>query len=164
MSIDALTNVFVVLICNSKGLSMNKTEIINALAYMGVPSGSELTEREIPGLGITTFGVHAGSDTGGIKILAAQMYANHLNAEVGSLPENPNPTLFSKLHRASSDFYQVVAGNTIIEEVEAEAIDMHRAVVKRLREIAHKLGVQYEEPDDPLLESPLDPPKIDGGE
>ena len=142
---------------------MTKTEIIQSIAYVGVPSGSCLVEHDVPELGLTSFGVHTGNDTGGLKIIAARMFADQLTADTESLPETPDDGLFIRLHRSASEFHRLIAETTFIDAVEEEVVDTHRKVIRRLREIALKLGIQYEEPYDPLM-NPPEPPKIDGGE
>ena len=125
---------------------MNKAEIIEYLANAGVPEGTVLVERDLPGIGLTVATVTAGN-VGGLHIMAARMFAQQLAFDTAGFPDRLTPELLSRLHRSSKEFHENVVAGATFEAVREEARETYEKVVKRLREVAVKHGIQYEEPE-----------------
>src|SRR3989344_7594924 len=125
---------------------MNKTEIIEYLANTNVPEGAQLVERDLPGVGLRVAAINA-SNIGGLHIMVARFFAQQLADDTASFPDRLTPELLSRLHRSSKEFHENVVAGATFEAVEEEALETHEKVVKRLREVAVKHGIQYEEPD-----------------
>jgi hypothetical protein len=129
---------------------MTKSEIIDAITHVGIPQGSRLTEHAtaIPGVRVSLI---TQTDASGLELMAARMHAQILAQNTAGLSEVPSAELFVKLHKSVVDFTRAVVDALFEEELEAKEIEHHKQVITRLRGIALKLGIQYEEPEDPLL-------------
>jgi hypothetical protein len=134
---------------------MTKKEIIEALVCINVPSGAQLVQHDIPG-GLQ-FATVRGPDVGGLKVVMAQILASQLEEDTNDLGCDPTPKLFARLHQSVLEFNETVFDNTLIEAVQDETVTDHRKIIERLRQIAVKIGIIYEEPEDRLLY----PPKSD---
>lgn len=127
---------------------MKKSEIIQSVCLVNVPQGSELVEHSV--LGFKVAQIDSG-DIGGLRVLQAQNLIQAFEGSLADLPDEPNSTLFSRLHEFSLRFHKAMIDESFMEEVEEGVGDDHRAVVARLREIAKRLGITYTEPEDDLL-------------
>jgi len=143
-------------------LFMTKTEIIQSVAYANCAPGSRLVERNIPGSEFTVACITP-KNVAGLEIVASRILAEQLVVDTEDLPETPSQKLFERLHNTCLQIHEGMIDDALFEAMEDDTRDTHREMIVRLREMAHKLGIQYEEPDDPLL-NPPEPPKIDGGE
>lgn len=130
---------------------MNKSEIIDSIAYAGIPSGTKLVEHSNPTLGITVAKfIPANAD--GLKILAARILADQLQADTADLPEVPDAAFFLRLHSAVINFHRREVDACCFESVEEVIIGVHRIAVEKIRHTANKLKIVYREPVDPLLD------------
>jgi len=130
---------------------MKKQDIIQSITTTIVPAGAQLAQHEVPN-GLTFASIGQG-DAGGLKIIAAQMFADQLTEDTASLGEEPTSALFEQLHGSVIDFNRFMIAGTMLEAVAEEMISDHRKMIERLRQIAQKLGISYHEPDDPILGS-----------
>lgn len=130
---------------------MNKSEIVQSVAYATVPSGARLVQRET-GLGFSIAQISQGDDAGGLQILAAGFFAEQLVIDTAAFNEKPDAKLLECIHKTSSEFYQHMIAGASFEAVEESMIEDYRKIIRRLQEIALKLGIIYEVPDDPLLQ------------
>lgn len=130
---------------------MNKSEIIESIAYVGIPSGTTLVEHSDPVFGLTVAGFdHANS--GGMKIMAARMFADQLKNDTADLPEVPDAALFCRLHNAVLDFHSAQLDDCFFEEIRADILCTNRAIAAKIREIAGELRITYKEPRNPSLD------------
>src|SRR3989344_5014978 len=129
---------------------MNKSDIIESIAYVGIPSEAILIEHSDPtqGLTVTSFGL---GNVGGLKIVAARMFADQLTEETADLPDAPSADLFELLHKAILNFHQTQLNNCLFEDIETEIVSDHQKIVAKLRQIAGKLGIAYKEPEGRLV-------------
>ncbi len=130
---------------------MKKTEIIQSVAYATVPSGAKLVQRDT-GLGFSVARISQSADADGLKIIAARMFAEQLEIDTSWFGETPDAKLFEHLHRVSMEFYGHMVAGASFEASEEAMIEDYRKIIRRLQEIAQKLGIIYEAPDDPLLQ------------
>lgn len=129
---------------------MKKTEIIQSIAYAMVPSGAKLVQRDT-GLGFSMARVGQGDDAGGLQIMAAKMFEEQLEIDTSWFGEKPDAKLFEHLHKVSMEFYGHMVAGASFEVAEEAMIEDYRKIIERLRQIAKELGINYHEPDDPLL-------------
>lgn len=80
-------------------------------------------------------------------------YIAQLADGVSMLPDEPNPELFEVLHENLVIIHQVQLDYVVFEETGSanEIRVSHKRFIQRLREISRHLGIQYQEPDDPIL-------------
>ena len=129
---------------------MTKSEIIVAIAYIDC-ANEVLIERDLPDFGLTVGQIGPAGE--GLKTMAARFFAEQLEADTADLGDSPDARLFERLHLTSLQFHREVADSTIFEAVAEDAVETHRKVVGRLRQISSKLGIAYQEPQDPFLNS-----------
>ncbi|MDO8591292.1 MAG: hypothetical protein Q7R65_04960 [bacterium] len=129
---------------------MNKKEIIEAIAYANVDPKAILVEHSNPTPGFLTSSFGPGQ-TDGLEILAAREFVEVLERKTVDCPDVPESQLFEQLHEASLKWHQAEIEGLAFQEVEAEVVAEHKKLVERLRQIAQKLGITYQEPEDPLL-------------
>lgn len=135
---------------------MNKSEIIEKVAYANVPSGAMLIEHSHPEYGITISRLSE-HHTGGLqlvviaKIAIAKIFTTALCEETQSLPERPTADLFSAIHASllATHLLQIKRATREIFEKETRAV--HQKMIACLQAIAAQEGIAYEAPDDPLL-------------
>ena len=133
---------------------MTKTDIINAVAFVTVPEGARLDERNLPGTdpesGILISHI-TGKDTGGIKIVSARMFAEQLTADAKGLDGTPDAAFFETVHKSTLEMNQYIIDGLTIPELERTTIAEHKLMIARLQKIAQELGITYSWPLDPLL-------------
>ncbi|HAO64751.1 TPA: hypothetical protein DCQ44_02085 [Candidatus Taylorbacteria bacterium] len=127
---------------------MNRKEIVETLAYGGVPD-AKLVEQDDPISGVS-MSSHSG-DMGGIKVIMARMIATYLLGATSGISETPNAELFVTLHNAMIRFSQDQLNASFLPGVAKDVMQEHQKFVERLREIAKELGIKYSEPVDTLL-------------
>lgn len=134
-----------------KHIGMNKSEIIDSIAYVGIPSETTLIEHSDPALGITVASINR-FDADGLQILATRLFADQLKDDTADLPEIPDAALFYRFHTAVLAFHRTQLGDCLYEEIKADILSSHQAIVAKIRQIASKLEITYQEPEDHLLD------------
>lgn len=133
-----------------KHIGMNKSDIIESIVYAGIPSGTTLVEHSNPTLGLTVAKITP-ANAGGLKILAARIFADYLKDDTADLPEVPDANLLRHLHNAVLTYHQIQVDNCMFEEVQASLVTEHRDMTARIHQIANELEITYKAPKASLL-------------
>ena len=128
---------------------MKKNEIVQLVSFANVACGSQLVECDMPG-GISVTRITP-ENTGAGQILLARILADEILSATASCPDEPTSELFALIHSTIRDFSQAVIDGTTEEALELELVAEHCRLIGKLRQIAVKLGIQYEAPEDPIL-------------
>jgi CBS domain containing-hemolysin-like protein len=126
---------------------MTTIEIIKTVAYVNVPEGATLVERDHPSgikfMGLTPDSVRNGAG----KLMEAEMIEESLLQSTAGA-EVVNSDFFERLHEGVLQMRTAVVSEIITPAVKAETVKEFALIVAKIKEIAHKLGLSYIEPPD----------------
>jgi hypothetical protein len=126
---------------------MNKTEVIQAVAYCLAPNNACMAVRDSCGVDTEIIDIEAESLEDGLLMLACQADEARLTLRCRALPESPSPELFVEIHTYLLEMHTLICRFSVVceELLVFEKEDFERQVGK-LREIATELEIWYDAP------------------
>lgn len=133
---------------------MKVEEIIHEVTHSIAPDGASIVWRTCPerqaDVLVMSFNQIRGRDG---KMLVAHIYEQGILSLGRDMPHVVGDHLFKFLHAAllvSRELQVVLSGGN--ENLREETLEDHLKMIVRLREIAQRLNIEYEEPPDPRTE------------
>ncbi len=137
---------------------MNKTEIIQRVAYNIVPDGTRLAvDESIEPEDTDTLDTQSPDEvsrsfTSALKIALARVSQEAMGAALSDLSNTPDAILLLRLHEACIKMTERTIQALTVEELNVDVIDDHRKMVTTIAEIAKELGIEYEPPNDRFVQ------------